>query len=230
MSHSAVLNILNSGSNPFFRAHSEWRSVSRLVSLAVEPFLGFLPRFLYMYYRFRGFFLIAVGHRDRGQHHDKLIGVQSACRRVRPIYGLKTRFLAVLNFSLLSLWEVRSDDRKRPLTVFIKWVHITRIQYWNPYYAISKLPWLRPSWVPIILTAKPAEALLSVGSPKSDRSRGQEPDEERCLVEGKADAVSSDASKSDISSDMKHRANDAIVGSWTCSKRSDHSSCWGTTF
>ena len=104
----------------------------RSVSLAVEAFLGFLPRFLYMCYRFLGFFLTAVRQRDRGRHHDTLIDVQLACRRVRPIYGLNTRFLPVLTFSLLSPHEVRSGERKRPLSVFIKLVHITRKQYSKP--------------------------------------------------------------------------------------------------
>ena len=108
------------------------RSGGQSVRLAVEPFLEFLPRFLYMYYRFLGFFLTAVRHRDRGQHHDTPIDVRSACRRVGAIYGLKTRFLPVLTFSLLSLHEVRSGDRKKPLSVFIKWAHITRKQYSKP--------------------------------------------------------------------------------------------------
>lgn len=96
------------------------RSVGQSVSLAVEPFLGFLPRSLYMYYRFLGFFLTAVRYRVRGRHHDTPIDVRSACRRVRPVYGLKTRFLPVLTFSLLSLCEVRSDDRKETIISFYK--------------------------------------------------------------------------------------------------------------
>lgn len=74
------------------------RSVDQSVSLVVEHFLGFLPRFLCMYCRFRGFFLKAVRHRDRGRYHDTPIDVLSVCRRVRPIFGLKTRFLPVLTF------------------------------------------------------------------------------------------------------------------------------------
>jgi len=103
-----------------------------LLVISTDPFLGFLLRYLYMYYRFRGFFLTAVRHGDRSRHHDTPFDVRSACRRVRLIYGLKTRFLSVLTFSLLSLREVRSDERKRPLSVFVKWVHIARTQYSNP--------------------------------------------------------------------------------------------------
>jgi hypothetical protein len=66
---------------------------------------------------------------------------------------------------------------------------------------------------PVTLRAKPAVALLPVGSPKSDRSRVQEPDEERCLGDGKSNKNSPDAGSSDISSDLKHRANDARDGS-----------------
>lgn len=55
------------------------------------------------------------------------------------------------------------------------------------------------------LRAKPAVAILPVGSSKTDRSRRLQPEEEWCLGEGKCDRDSSDAG----SSDMKHSANDA---------------------
>jgi hypothetical protein len=65
----------------------------------------------------------------------------------------------------------------------------------------------------VTLRAKPAVAFLPVGSPKPDRSKGKEPDEERCLGDGKPNKNSPGAGSSDISSDMKHRANDARDGS-----------------
>jgi len=51
--------------------------------------------------------------------------------------------------------------------------------------------------------------LLPAGSPKPDRSRGWEPDEERYLEEGNFDKNSTDAGSSVISNDLKRRANDA---------------------
>jgi hypothetical protein len=65
----------------------------------------------------------------------------------------------------------------------------------------------------VTLRAKPAVALLPIGSPKPDRSRGQEPIKERCLGDGKSNKNSPDAGKSDISNDLKHRGNDTRDGS-----------------
>jgi len=52
-----------------------------------------------------------------------------------------------------------------------------------------------------------AVALVPVRSSKPDRWRGWEPDEERCVWEGNSNTNPSDAGNSDISSDLKHRAN-----------------------
>lgn len=51
--------------------------------------------------------------------------------------------------------------------------------------------------------------LLSVGSPKPERSRGYEPDKERCLGEGNSIANFSIARNIDNITDFKHRAHDA---------------------
>ena len=63
---------------------------------------------------------------------------------------------------------------------------------WQDYYttvpcpsnSISTLLWWRSLEVPVILRAKLAVALLPVGSPKWDRSRGQEPNKDTCLGNG----------------------------------------------
>jgi len=62
--------------------------------------------------------------------------------------------------------------------------------------------------------------LLPVGSPKPDQSRGKGQDEERCLEEN-SDTISSDASSTNNSSNMKHRANDTQNYSWLYNNRQD---------
>jgi len=58
-----------------------------------------------------------------------------------------------------------------------------------PSDRIYTLSWWRGWWVPVTLRAKPEVALLPVGSPKPDRSRGYEPDEEKYLEEGNFDKI-----------------------------------------
>jgi hypothetical protein len=52
----------------------------------------------------------------------------------------------------------------------------------------------------VTLRDKPAVAILPGGSSNPDRSRGQKPDEEKCLEEGNSYRNSSNASSSDIGS------------------------------
>jgi hypothetical protein len=64
----------------------------------------------------------------------------------------------------------------------------------------------------VTLRAKPAVALLPVGSPSRTDQVGRN-QTKRCLGDGKSNKNSPDAGSSDISSDLKHRANDARDGS-----------------
>jgi len=58
-----------------------------------------------------------------------------------------------------------------------------------PSNGIFTLSWWRGLWVPVTMRAKPAVALLPAGSPKPDRSRRLETDEERYLEEGNLDKI-----------------------------------------
>jgi len=61
-----------------------------------------------------------------------------------------------------------------------------------PSNGISTLLWWRSLEVPVTLRAKSAVALLPVGYPKPDRSRGQEPHKDRCQREGNSNTHSCD--------------------------------------
>jgi len=82
---------------------------------------------------------------------------------------------------------------------------------------ISTLLWWRSLEVPVTPRAKSAVALLAVGSPKWDRSRGQEPNKDRCLGNGNSNTNSCDYWSSNISNNLKHRETDARDGSQLCS-------------
>ena len=75
--------------------------------------------------------------------------------------------------------------------------------------------------VPVTLRANLVVTMLPVGCPKLDKSRGWEPEKERCISEGNSNTNSSDVRSSDISSNLKHKASDAQDGSLLCSNRSD---------
>jgi hypothetical protein len=67
--------------------------------------------------------------------------------------------------------------------------------------------------VSIALRTKPAEATLPVEPPKPDRSRGMEPDEERCLGEKTPIKIPLVPKNEDMSNEFKHGANDSVHGS-----------------